>query len=366
MNRRIVCILAALCLLLTGCSWMDGSYVSVEAHHEREAAADPDVISASNNVQLREALEEMIQAGRETVVINVADYNQEIVQNSMALAVRHVQENYPLGAYAVESIEFEMGTNAGKPAIAVTIQYRHSRTEIQQIRRANGVTEASKIIAAALRDCEPGVVILIENYSNTDFGQLVSDYADQNPHIVMETPQVTAGIYPNSGFERVVELTFTYQTSRDILRHMQKTVEPVFNAAELYVRGDGDTLQKYTQLYAFLMERFDYEITTSITPTYSLLRHGVGDERAFANVYAAMCRQAGLECMTVTGTRNAEPWCWNIICYNGNYYHVDLLRSSGAGGFRTYTDQQMQGYVWDYSAYPVCMPREDSRAVEET
>ena len=45
------------------------------------------------------------------------------------------------------------------------------------------------------------------------------------------------------------------------------------------------------------MERYDYRIETSITPAYSLLRHGVGDSRAFAVVYAAMCQQAGLECL---------------------------------------------------------------------
>jgi hypothetical protein len=64
----------------------------------------------------------------------------------------------------------------------------------------------------------------------------------------------------------------------------------------------------------------------------------VGDSRAFATVYAAMCRSAGLECMTVTGTRAGEPWTWNIILDNGGYYHVDLQRSNLSGQFRELTD----------------------------
>ena len=109
-----------------------------------------------------------------------------------------------------------------------------------------------------------------------------------------------------------------------------------------------------SMLYAFLMERFEYKQETSITPAYSLLRHGTGDSRAFAQVYAAMCRDAGLTCMTVTGTRDGEPWTWNILLDGEEYYHVDLLRCSENGRYREQTDAEMEGYVWDYSEYPAC------------
>ena len=151
-----------------------------------------------------------------------------------------------------------------------------------------------------------------------------------------------------------MELQFVYQTNRDSLRQMQSQVKRVFEAAELYVIGDGAQRQKYSQLYAFLMERFDYQLETSITPAYSLLHHGVGDSRAFATVYAAMCRLAGLECMVVTGTCSGEPRVWNIIREGDTYQHVDLLRCNEQGRFREWSDAEMEGYVWDYSSYPQC------------
>ena len=67
-----------------------------------------------------------------------------------------------------------------------------------------------------------------------------------------------------------------------------------------------------------------------------------------------MCRAAGLECIVVTGTRSGEPWTWNIICQDGAYWHVDLLRCNETGKFRRQLDMEMTGYVWDYSAYPSC------------
>ena len=208
-------------------------------------------------------------------------------------------------------------------------------------------------MSEALKGYEPSIVILVEKYEKRDFSQFVKDYVESNPQAVMEIPQVTQNSF-GTGKDRLVELIFTYQTSRDALRRMQTEVKPVFDAASLYVSGEGEDFQKFSQLYGFLMERFEYKFETSITPAYSLLRHGVGDSRAFATVYAAMCRSAGLECMTVTGTRSGEPWTWNIVLDNGGYYHVDLLRSNASGQFREYTDADLGNYVWDYSGYPAC------------
>ena len=357
MRKKYLCFLLVLCLCLGGCGWMSGSYVSVEPNLERNKPNDTDDISASNYYQLRSALVEIVRSGIESATINVSKYDEGLLSGNMEIAARYVTNMDPIGAYAVEEVKYEIGTKGGKPAIAVQISYLRSRGELRSIRYVDGMKDAADVIEESLRDCDSGVVLMIENYQETDFAQMVSDYGETYPQEVMEIPQVAASVYPDSGTERVVELTFTYQTSRETLRQMQMQVAPVFNAAALYVSGEGADSQKYAQLYAFLMERFDYEITTSITPTYSLLRHGVGDNRAFALVYAAMCRLAGLECMTVTGTRDGEPWCWNIVRDNENYFHVDLLRCSALGDFREFTDEDMDGYVWDYSAYPACNPQ---------
>lgn len=366
MKIRIFCLAAALCLLLGGCGWMDGSYVSVEPHEEHIRDEDTTAVSASSYQELRKALEEMVRAGTEQSVISVADYDESRAAGIMKMAVSYILQQDPIGAYAVEDIQFEIGSNAGKTAIAVEISYLRTRTEIQKIRQVAGMDAAWEIIAETLADCDPGVVLLVENYASADITQMVEDYAQEHPETVMEIPQVVSAVYPDSGSTRVLELQFTYQNSRDTLRQMQIQVQRVFSSAALYVNGDDADSQKYSQLYTFLMERFDYQLETSITPAYSLLRHGVGDSRAFAMVYAVMCRQSGLECQIVVGTRSGEPRYWNIVQIDGNYYHVDLLRCSKLGGFRKFTDDNMSGYVWDYSAYPACPDVTPPPATEDT
>lgn len=365
MKQRVSILLLALSLLLTGCGWVNQSYVSVEPHREQRQTAQTDAIMASNYLELLDALGDMIASGTEVAAIKIPEYPEDAISYAMERAVLHSQENDPIGSYAVENIHYELGSSGGIPAVSVSITYHHSRSEIQRIRKTTTIQGAERIVSEALKNYEPGVVILVEEYENRDFAQFVQDYGEENPQIVMEIPQVRQSNY-GTGKDRVLELTFTYQTSRDALRRMQSQVQPVFDSAPLYVSGEGEDYQKFSQLYAFLMERFDYKFDTSITPAYSLLRHGVGDCRAFATVYAAMCRSAGLECMTVTGTRSGEPWVWNIVLDDGCYYHVDLLSSNINGQFRELTDSEMHTYVWDYSEYPECIGSETKQFTEAT
>lgn len=351
--KKLLALILFLCLLLTGCAFPDGSYVSVTPHREQRQSQQPDAVTVSNYQELIEALRQIVASGQEKAVLSVPDYPADAVQTGVDVAIRYVKNSDPVGAYAVEEVQCELGSSGSVPALAVTVQYRRSQAELRQIQSAETMDDAQKLVAEALSRFDPGIVMQVETYVQRDLAQFVQDYANANPQTVMEVPQVTETVY-GSGRSRVVEIVFTYQNSRDDLRKMQSQVKPVFDSAVLYVSGDGAQRQKFSQLYVFLMERFDYKIETSLTPAYSLLRHGVGDSRAFATIYAAMCRSAELECMTVTGTCSGEPRTWNIVREGDNYYHVDLLRCNALGGYHTYTDRQMEGYVWDYSAYPAC------------
>lgn len=365
MRLRLIVLALGCSLLLGGCGWPDGSYHSVTPHREQTGAIRTENMTVSNYQELTDAMEAVISKGTENCVINVVNYETDMLTVDLANASRYIRNVYPVGAYAVESLHYEVGSNTGKTAIALSVSYRHSRTEIRKIRNVRDAEQAENLISNALEDFDTELVIRMENYEQMDVSQIVRDHALEKPQKVMEIPQVTSEVY-GTGQSRVLELTFSYQTSRDALRLMQSQVKPVFDSAVLYVSGEGAQSQKFSQLYAFLMERFDYKVETSITPAYSLLRHGVGDSRTFATVYAAMCRASGLECIVVTGTRSGEPWTWNIICQDGTYRHVDLLRCNEQGRFKQQLDEDMEGYVWDFSAYPQCSAEALENSLAET
>lgn len=352
MKRRVICLIMVLAVLLGGCSWMDGTYVSVTPHHEQLSEAQTGNLTAKDYSQLRQLMTELVEAGTESAVIYVPDYDQAQLKQGLESAVRYVSTLLPVGAYAIDRVDYEIGVSGGQPAVSVNISYLHGRSEIRMIRQTKDMDAAGSCIEEALAGCDASLVLYIENDSETDLAQLVEDYAAANPDVVMEVPQLSVGYYPEQGPSRVLELKFTYQTSREALRSMQAQVQRVFESASLYISQEDAEAQKYAHLFSFLTERFDYQIGTSITPSYSLLCHGVGDSKTFATVYATMCRRADVECQVVTGSKNGEAWYWNLICDNGVYYHVDLLESREAGQLIKLTDEQMSGYVWDYSAYP--------------
>lgn len=368
MKRICLCVCIA-ALLLSGCSGIgSGHYHSVEQHEAQENQNSSQSVSVENFDQLCKALTELTRQATKNQVISFARYDQTKVDQDMRRAIWWVKTYDPITAYAVEKITYEKGASSGQTAVAVTISYVHDRAEIQKIKNAGSMKEAQQIISGVLNNCEAGVVLFLEEYEQADFVQMVEDYAFLYPQWVMEVPQVSATVYPESGTQRVVELKFIYQNSRDSLRQMQSQVSSVFASAELYVIGKGPSLEKYALLNSFLMERYDYQLETSITPAYSLLHHGVGDARAFATVYAAMCEQTGVKCQVVTGTRWGEPWYWNLICVGDVYYHIDLLRCSQEGRFTPRTDVDMEGYVWDFSAYPesIAPPPPETEPTEST
>lgn len=352
--KKMIGLMLVLSLLLSGCSyWMNGSYSSVVPHIEPNTQISTQPDSIANYFQTKTSLTAMIMNSTESAVFTILYDSVNEAERDMNKAIREVRETNPYAVYAVEDIRYEMGTNSGRSAVQVQITYLQGRVDVKTIRTVKDMAEVETLIAEQLNDCSAGVVFYCESWGEKDYKQIVADYAHANPHEVIEEPEVTVNIYPENATKQVVELKFNYQTSRDSLRTMQSQVAVVFSSAESSVDPEAAELEQCAQLYSFLMKRYPtYELQTSITPAYSLLRHGVGDERAFATVYAAMCRRIGLDCKVVTGTRGGKPWTWNAVKIDETYHHIDLLRNREEGQFHSYAGEEMLEYVWDYSQYP--------------
>lgn len=357
MKRTAICWVLVLCLLLSGCSTLlTGEYIWEQTHYIPQTPDSGQEIEASNYTQLVGVLADTIEEGTEQVTISVARYDRNTLETDAERATKEIRVSNPVAAYAVSEIIWQVGTSAGETVLLVQIVYLHDQAEIKNIKTVANNEEALAAIAEAMRNCDSGIVLRIESYEAQDFVLAVEDYALSCPQYVMEAPLVRISLYPDSGPTRVAQIRFIYVNGRDTLRDMQDQVLKLFDSSVNIVSLIEKPREKYNQFYSLLVDRFQkYTIETSITPAYSLLLHGVGDSRAFAAVFAAMCREAGLHCQVVGGTKNGNLWYWNIVQVDGTYYHVDLLRSKGEGTFRLLTDNIInEGYVWDFDAYPAC------------
>lgn len=357
MRYMKLCLILLLCLSLCGCSLLaQGSHVNVRPHAPEAFGNVGQTLSVANYGQLYEAVVQMVHAGTTQQLLAVEKYDKNQLSRDLIRLRDDLCRKDPVSAYALDRVEGTLGTVNGLAALSVQIQYLRDPSLLRQIVRVQDRAGAEKTIGQALAQCESGVLLYIKDFSGMDFTQIVEMYSTEHPELVMEQPQVMVSVYPETGESRLVELKFSYQISRDTLKTMQSQVTPVFRSAALYVSGDAAPEQKYAQLFSFLMERYDYTYATSTTPAYSLLRQGVGDSRAFAMIYGAMCRQAGLECYMVAGNHAGENCYWNIICIDGIYYHVDLLANQENGAFSVCDDTMMQqnGYLWDMPHHRIC------------
>ena len=352
---RIAIILLCLCLCcgLCGCDlWMQGSYAHVTPHKMPETSDDGERIEVSSYQTLYQALCEIVEKGATGATVYYPNENVVTVKNYMESAVRQVCTVNPIGNYAVEKITYEVGTKGGVQAVAVQIAYDRSLSDIRYINRVAEVEEGVAIMYDALEKCKPSATFLLENYTQTDFAQLVKNYVDENPDVCMEMPQVTVTTYPQEGSQRVIEVLFDYENSRDDLRAMQQTVAAAFESATLSVTESAENAEKCVQLYRYLVLHYNSEgLHTSITPAYSLLHYGIGDSKAYATVYAAMCNKVGVDCSVVIGTKDGKPHYWNAVKAGESYLFVDFLQCARQGTFSLQTREQMKNYVWDYSAY---------------
>ena len=363
--KRILILLLCVVLLLSGCGWMRGSYASVVPYDQEDDRSDKGISAISTYQELRSALIQMIENGEDSRTLSLVDYPVNQVESNLKQAIRNVLTSNPVAAYAVENMDYVIGSTGGVSAVAVTVQYNHNRSQLRELRQVNSMETAQTLIIGALERLEPDVVFQISDYRYMDIDQFIRDYALSYPDMIMEMPQVTENIYPATGLNRIVEIKFTYENSREALKNMQSYVRPRFSSSTMFVSGEEIPMIRYQRLYAFLMETSDYTLETSITPTYSLLRHSVGDSRAFATVYAAMCRRANMECQVIFGTREGESWAWNMIQVDGVWYHLDLVDCYLSGGYRLRYDEEMTGYVWDYTAYPSAIAPEQETVTEQ-
>jgi len=355
--RRITVIAVLICIvtvLLAGCSdWMSSEYLWIQPHEEQGVEGGDRIIGISSFAQLQSELARVVSEGAEEIVFSVSDFSDSTVDFYVNTAVNHILDSTAIGAYAVNKISYEIGTNRGESVVAFRIEYKRSVKDIRNIKKISGNDEMLDAIKHALDSCEQSVVLHTTKYEDLELTKFISGYAGENPDKVMEVPYINLVTYPATGQERVVEITLIYLTEKDKLLEMQRQVQAVFTSAELYVKGTAQVIDIYSRLYSFLMERSEYTQTPSITPAYSLLQDATGDSVAFANVYAAMCRRSGLECNTVSGLRDGEPWSWNVLRYRGKYYHIDLIRCNENGDFALIDGKDMAGYDWDIKQYPI-------------
>ena len=134
--RRVICVILLIITVLSisGCSLFSETYVSQHPHQGDNHSNQAGQQMASSYPEIYAALASLVGQGETTGVIILSGINEQVGRSYMQAAVKNVMSQDPVGAYAVENVRFDMGTNAGRMAVGVQIQYSRSRADIANIK----------------------------------------------------------------------------------------------------------------------------------------------------------------------------------------------------------------------------------------
>ena len=353
--RKMMCaVMAALMLLSTGCSSMlNRDYSSVTVHSATPTAeGDANTMRVQNYQELVNALIYLINQGEESGSIRYSGEEADF-KKLMDEACLEVKQEDPLGAYAVDYIKYSVTSIVGSYEADVQITYRRTREQVASIVDATGAAAIRSELSRALSSFDTEVVLRISYFEEDEayIQQLVRQAYLSNPATALDFPDAQVAMYPESGQQRIVEVTLTYHQSLQTLeswrnslsREAERICQPL---TELTIKekldGITGTLQSMGAYFA-----------QGGSTAYDALLGGGGDSQGVALAFSLLCRQVGITCSVVDGQKNGQSHFWNVVQTASGYRHVDLSRT----GSVTYNvDQTMtqQGYVWDTQQVPAC------------
>ena len=222
-------ITAALCalLLLTGCaSLLERQYSTVEPHSskfwESEAA---DTLRAENHQDLVNDLLLLIGQHTENATIRLYNFKDDMtVAETLEQATTEIQQETPMGAYAVEFITSSSQAQRGYYEVSVQISYRRTAEQIQAVVNATSTEALSSLLETALDNGETELAVRIGYWRAGDrerVAEIVAQLREERG--LADTPPWGVYYYPAEETAGLIEF---------VLEGAELDAQPVPSAAE--------------------------------------------------------------------------------------------------------------------------------------
>ena len=199
-KRCLAVLLAALCLL-TGCaSLLEREYSTSEPHSskfwESEAA---DTLRAENYQDIVNDLLILIGQHAETATLRLYNFEGDLtVADTLEQATVEIQQETPLGAYAVEYITSSSQAQRGYYEVSLQIGYRRTAEQLQAVVNATSPEAVSSLLESALEAGKTELAVRI-GYWGEDGREKVESAVQQlrEERGLTETPMWVVNYYPS-------------------------------------------------------------------------------------------------------------------------------------------------------------------------
>lgn len=363
---RALALLTTACLALTGCSsLLEQEYTHITPHNAAPTTeGDPSTLRADSYQELVNALIYLIGAGMDQGTIRLY-MDSEDLNASLDAACLEVNQEDPLGAYAVEYITYRITPLVTYSEATVNITYRRTKEQVASIVQATGTTAIRSELASAMSVFDPECVLRISYFDeDEEFIRSLARQAYYNaPGSAFGMPELQIALYPSSGQQRIVEILLTYPYEQAVLERRSAALSQWLDelAASLTtLMGDAQYLEAAQTIRS--TGSYDPSGGSSVD---ALLETGRANSEGLSLAAAAFYQHLGLSSRVVEGTLNGEPHFWLMIQTRSGWRHLDLT-AEGESAFLLHTDRDLtqSGYAWDTNLFPVSVSGEESSPAE--
>ena len=207
-GRRMIPFVLSLCLLAGCSSLLEREYHTAEPHSskfwESEAAG---TLRAENYQDIVNDLLILIGQHTESATVRLYNYRDEItVADTLEMAAAEIQQETPLGAYAVDYIATTAQAQRGYHEISIQIGYRRTAEQIQAVVNATSIEALYALLDSALTEGRTELAVRI-GYWSEGGQERVSSIAEQlrQDRGLTEAPPWTISYYPAQGPVGLVE-----------------------------------------------------------------------------------------------------------------------------------------------------------------
>ncbi len=140
-----------------------------------------------------------------------------------------------------------------------------------------------------------------------------------DPRLFLITSEYSISLLPD---DTVVYLRPAYRVSEEPREALKNDFQTRVDAIVAPILSLSDT-EKVAYLHDYMVTHFSYDDTHTVYDAYTLLTTGRGVCQAYALLFAALCRAAGVTCVAVPCFEMAHEW--NAVKLNDEWYHIDLI-----------------------------------------
>ena len=359
MKRKILVLvgLAVSLSLLCGCA----AFLETESYRRETFTEAPSATPAAtagvvrSYAQLTAAIRSMVEEHLQSDVIQLQGYDGDL-STDLAAACREIQNEDPLGAYAVDYISYDLRRIVSYYEAELFISFRRSKAQTDGIVTLSGTRALRERLTEAMAAGENYLAVYMPATTLTEANltELARDCCYQAPGEVLLLPELEVHAYPDSGIARIFELSMDYGlTTEELDARQAELQEAIQTQLERAVSAGGSLWELAAGLRgvtALTAEAEAWEDTA-----YGALVEGRCTSQGLAMAFAAVCQAGGVNAQVVEGQYQGQARWWVLVSLGENRWaHCDLTALLlGEGTVFLAGDSAMSGqYTWDTGRYP--------------